>query len=385
MNLVHTAHDAGSEPQHACDEAVVAASHGSIRVGESSSGRRSEPLAMAHTGENDLTGYTVSVRNLCSFAARSGDLDLRFTPSATAQQGRQGHQLVAQRRGPDHESEVSLSGCYKGLRVRGRADGFDAARNTLEEVKTFRGALEAMAPNHQALHWAQLRVYGALMCRSRDLPGLTLTLVYLDVADQCEHPVSEDASADALQQFFETLCERFLGWARQEQTHRLGRDRALERLEFPQKPFRAGQHDLASAVYRACVQSRPLMVQAPTGIGKTIGTLFPALRAMPVRGTDKVFFLTAKTPGRQVALDTLRQLRQADTDASTLLPRTGGPGQGLRTQGQGLPRPVLSAGKRFLRPPAGGPHRRSAAGLAGPAGAARCGTGACHLPLLPGP
>lgn len=276
--------------------------------------------ATAVPGGEDATAYTVSVRNLCAFGARAGDLDLRFTPSPTALQGRHGHQMVAQRRGPDHESEVSLSGCYKGLRVRGRADGFDAGRNALEEVKTFRGALEAMAPNHQALHWAQLRVYGALLCRSRELPGLTLNLVYLDVADQCEYPVSEEASADDLWQFFEALCERFLGWARQEQAHRLARDRALEQLEFPQKPFRAGQRDLAAAVYRACVQSHPLLVQAPTGIGKTIGTLYPALRAMPLRGTDKVFFLTAKTPGRQVALDALRQLRQADAGAGTGLP-----------------------------------------------------------------
>ena len=258
----------------------------------------------------DNTTYTVSVRNLCAFAAKAGDLDLRFTPSPTAQQGREGHLLVAQRRGPHYEAEVHLSGSYQGLRVRGRADGFDAGRNTLEEVKTFRGALEAIAPNHQGLHWAQLKVYGWLMCQSRGMDSLTLRLVYLDLVDQSEHPISEEATACQLQQFFEALCERFLVWARQEMAHRHRRDAALEQLEFPQKPFRPGQRDLAGAVYRACVQSRPLLVQAPTGIGKTIGTLFPALRAMPVRGTDKIFFLTAKTPGRQVALDALHGIRQ---------------------------------------------------------------------------
>ena len=254
------------------------------------------------------TPYTVSVRNLCAFAAKAGDLDLRFTPSPTAQQGREGHVLVAQRRGPQYEAEISLSGSYPGLLVRGRADGFDAMHNTLEEFKTFRGTLEAIAPNQALLHWAQLKVYGALLCQSRGLETLTLRLVYLHVLDQTEHPVSEDTTAAELQEFFEALCENFLGWARQEQAHRLRRDAALEQLEFPQKPFRPGQRDLASGVYRACVQSRPLLVQAPTGIGKTIGTVFPALRAMPVRGIDKIFFLTAKTPGRQVALDALRKV-----------------------------------------------------------------------------
>jgi len=253
--------------------------------------------------------YSVSVRNLCEFAAKAGDLDLRFTPAPSAQQGREGHQLVASRRPPGHEAEVTLSGTYHGLRVAGRADGYDAARNVLEEVKTFRGSVASIAPNHSALHWAQLKVYGWLMCQSRALEHITLTLVYFDVVEQTEHPIPQAHTAAELQAFFEFLCDRFLGWAQSEWTHRHDRDAQLQTLEFPQLPFRPGQRDLAGAVYRACVQSRSLLVQAPTGIGKTIGTVFPALRAMPERGVDKVFFLTAKTPGRQVALEALQKVR----------------------------------------------------------------------------
>jgi DNA excision repair protein ERCC-2 len=96
--------------------------------------------------------------------------------------------------------------------------------------------------------------------------------------------------------------------------HRARRDAALDALAFPQMPFRPGQRDMAAGVYRACVQSRPLLVQAPTGIGKTLGTVFPALKAMPLRGTDKLFFLTAKTPGRQIALDALGKVRATQTN-----------------------------------------------------------------------
>lgn len=254
------------------------------------------------------TIYTVSVRNLCEFAAKAGDLDLRFTPSPTAQQGREGHQLVASRRPPGHESEVPLEGLFESLRVRGRADGYDPTDNVLEEVKTFRGAVDAIAPNHGALHWAQLKIYGWLMCQSRGLARITLTLVYLDVGDFVEHPFSEECSADELQAFFTRLCQPFLAWALREMAHRQARDAALQGLAFPQLPFRPGQRELAAAVYRAVLQSRSLLAQAPTGIGKTLGTLYPALRALPERGVDKLFFLTAKTPGRQVALDALRSL-----------------------------------------------------------------------------
>ena len=266
-------------------------------------------------------GYSVSVRNLCEFAAKVGDLDLRFTPSPSAQQGREGHQLVASRRPPEYEAEVTLSGSYtyptvpteltNQLRVSGRADGYDPANQVLEEVKTFRGSLAAVAPNHRALHWAQLKVYGWLMCQSRALPRISLSLVYFDVVDQTEHPINEAWSAADLQAFFDGLCGRFLIWAQSEMAHRRNRDAALQALEFPQLPFRPGQRDLAQGVYRACVQSRTLLVQAPTGIGKTIGTVFPSLRAMPERGIDKLFFLTAKTPGRAVALEALQTIKSA--------------------------------------------------------------------------
>lgn len=262
--------------------------------------------------------YTVSVRGLCEFAAKAGDLDLRFTPSPTAQQGREGHQLVASRRPPGHASEVPLEGLYECLRVRGRADGYDPTDNVLEEVKTFRGAVEAIAPNHGALHWAQLKVYGWLMCQSRGLDAITLTLVYLDVADLVEHPFSEAFSADALQAFFTRLCQPFLAWAQREMAHRQARDAAVQALAFPQLPFRAGQRELAAAVYRTVLQSRSLLAQAPTGIGKTLGTLYPALRALPERGVDKLFFLTAKTPGRQVALEALRRLQPPASERPAL-------------------------------------------------------------------
>ncbi len=263
--------------------------------------------------------YTVSVRELCAFSAKEGDLDLRFTPSPTAAQGREGHQLVAHRRGAGYEAELSLTGDYTPpgetatLHVRGRADGFDAQQNLLEEVKTFRGRLEAIAPNHQALHWAQLKVYGALLCKARGFKHLTLAVVYFDVIDQDEQSVVQEATATELQDFFEAQCQQFWRWAQRQIAHRRVRDAALAQMEFPQKPFRPGQHAMASGVYRACVQAKPLLVQAPTGIGKTIGTLFPALRAMPESGGDKLFFLTAKTPGRQVALQALHTIREAGT------------------------------------------------------------------------
>lgn len=266
-----------------------------------------QPSANQESGHG--VSYTVAVRALCEFTAKRGDLDLRFTPSPSAQQGMAGHALVAGRRGAGYQAEISLAGDYKELRVRGRADGYDPKKNQLEEVKTFRGELVRLPENHRQLHWAQVKIYGWLLCQQRGLDEVRLALVYFDIGSQRETLLSELYTADALQRYFETQCESFLVWARQELAHRSARDAGLQALAFPHPSFRAGQRELAEAVFKAGSKGRCLMAQAPTGIGKTIGTIFPLLKAMPRQALGKVFFLAAKTPGRGLALDALALLK----------------------------------------------------------------------------
>ncbi|MEP4556114.1 ATP-dependent DNA helicase [Cobetia amphilecti] len=298
--------------------------------------------------------YRIAVRELCAFAAREGDLDLRFTPSPTAQQGIRGHQRIVRRRGKDYESEISLSGDIGNLTIRGRADGYDPKRNCLEEIKTHRGDLSRQPAHHRALHWAQARVYGALMCRSRDLEGITLALVYLDIAADAPRGVKgskdeqneQDAGAlndrdeqtdqadsksrkaqhdeqrleawwsrEALEAELARLAARFSEFAANELAHRSARDSALSRLAFPWPSWRPGQRQLAEHAYKAVMTGRELLAEAPTGTGKTLATLYPALRAMPASGTDRLFYLTARTPGRALALDALATLAPAADDS----------------------------------------------------------------------
>ena len=261
--------------------------------------------------------YLVAVRSLCEFTAKHGDLDLRFTPSPSAQEGVAGHALVASRRGEGYQSEVSLEGDYKTLRVRGRADGYDPAHNLLEEVKTYRGDLHTIADNRRDLHWAQAKVYGWLLCRAKGLSEINLALVYFDVSSLVETPLTESFTAASLQRYFEAQCDRFLAWADQELAHRLARDAALDALAFPHTSFRPGQRELAEAVYKNAHAGQCLMAQATTGIGKTIGTVFPLLKAVPKQRLDKLFFLAAKTPGRKLALEALALLKNSTQDQST--------------------------------------------------------------------
>ncbi len=260
--------------------------------------------------------YTVAVRELCEFTAKQGDLDLRFTPAPTALEGMAGHAVAASRRGAGYRAEVALSGSYQSLRVRGRADGYDPAQQRIDEVKTFKGRLDRQPASHRHLHWAQAKVYGWLLCEQEQLANIEVALVYLDVGTQQETVFTERCNADDLRQHFEAQCQRFIAWAEQQGAHRAARDTALTTLAFPFGGFRTGQRPLAEAVYKAAVAGRCLLAQAPTGIGKTMGTLFPLLKAAPAQHIDKVFFLAAKTSGRQMALDALARL----ADSAPALP-----------------------------------------------------------------
>ncbi len=273
-----------------------------------STGNAPTPASAPSSAITPPASMSVAVRVLCQFTAKRGDLDLRFTPAPSAREGIAGHALVASRRGGrDYQAEMTLEGTHDGLHVRGRADGYDNKSRRLDECKTYRGELARMPENHRALHWAQAKMYGAMLCRQQELPALRLALVYFDVDSEEETVVAEDFRAEELQAFFEEHCSVYGVWARSELEHREARDGALLALSFPYD-FYPAQRQLAEAVYRAAAMGEHLLAQAPTGVGKTIGTLFPMLKAMGARKIDRIFYLTAKTTGRQLALDALQAL-----------------------------------------------------------------------------
>ncbi|PVY76831.1 DNA excision repair protein ERCC-2 [Tamilnaduibacter salinus] len=250
----------------------------------------------------------VSVRTLCEFAARHGDLDHRYTPAPSADEGIAGHQRIQARRGPRYVPERRLSGECGGLQLSGRADGYDPLAHRLEEIKTHRGDHDRIPRVQRELHRAQLRAYGALLCAETGFDSVTLTLVYYDTARDQETPLTESADAATLWQELTDLCDAYRAWAQREASHRQARDEAMAALSFPFGAFRRGQRPLAETVYRNSRQHRTLMLQAPTGLGKTLGTLFPALMALPKAGQDRVFYLTSRNSGRGLALDALARL-----------------------------------------------------------------------------
>ena len=264
----------------------------------------------------------VAVRTLCEFAARHGDLDFRYTPAPSSEEGIAGHQAIQAKRGYGYKSEYSLTGKVLGMQLSGRADGYHPHKNRLEEIKTHRGDVSRIRPYQRALHRAQLRAYGALLCRQENRKNVELALVYYDTGRDKETVLTETATAGELWQELETLCGRYQAWAEQEEHHREQRDALLANLTFPFPDFRPRQRQLAETVYKNSVKAGTLLLEAPTGLGKTLGTLFPALMALPAARQDRLFYLTCRNTARQLALEAVDKLRQVQDELQAFPLRT---------------------------------------------------------------
>ncbi len=258
----------------------------------------------------------VPVRELVEFCLRAGDLggEGRFTGPARAREGTRGHQRLQRSRGAGYQKEVPVSYDLETeelvLRVQGRIDGIMGSPEqvVLEEIKTVQGPWDQVA---DPLHWAQARVYGFIYAHEHHLEGITLQLTYLDLKTGALTEFREFSSAADLSRFFEQATAIYLEWVLERHRWCQQRDRSIGLLRFPFPRYRPGQREFAVAAYRMLAKGGRLFLEAPTGIGKTMAVLFPALKALAEGKLERVFYLTARTVGRMVAEKALSDLRQA--------------------------------------------------------------------------
>lgn len=252
---------------------------------------------------------TVAVAELARFCHRRGDIDHRFSPSPTGEQGVAGHQRLYARRPGSYRSEYAVEYLHREdgllLSLRGRADGYDAAQSYVEEIKTCRVAPAAIPEAVSRMHLAQGRLYAALIARQENLDALEVRLTWYNIDSDEEHGLSQSYSAAELAEFLAASLMQFSGWLHTLADLRRARNQSLLALGFPHGEFRRGQRELAELTYKCIDQGGQLLLEAPTGIGKTAAVLFPALKALATGKHDKVVFVTAKTVGRRTAEDTL--------------------------------------------------------------------------------
>ncbi|MBC2073754.1 ATP-dependent DNA helicase [Listeria marthii] len=255
----------------------------------------------------------ISVRRLVEFVQRSGSIDSRMTSSDRALEGTKIHQLLQKEAGEEYVAEVRLSIDREvdgvTFSLDGRADGI-INEQMIDEIKTTETPMEEITEDFRPLHWAQLICYGFMLAEKSDLPEVTLQLTYYQVTDKEVKQFQRVMSRAEMTDFVDDLLSKYAVWAKAAAAWEMKRNKTIQELTFPYDSYRSGQRELAIAVYRTVSSEEGLFCEAPTGIGKTMSTLFPGVKAMGEGKTDKLFYFTAKTITRQVAEDALDEMRR---------------------------------------------------------------------------
>jgi len=259
--------------------------------------------------------HTVQVRELVEFALRRGDLGAQsqFVGPDRALAGIRGHQKIQRSRPVGYQTEIPVEQVVEAdeftLQIRGRIDGLLSTLQEvlLEEIKTVQGTWNHLA---DPLHWAQAKCYGFIYARSHALDKLVIQLAYLELPTGMVTELRQSFSFAELSDFFTASTAIYLDWLRERHRWCQERDQSIRALAFPFPAYRPGQRDLAVAAYRVLANGGRLFLAAPTGIGKTISALFPAVKALGEGKLERIFYLTARTVGRAIAEKAVADLRQ---------------------------------------------------------------------------
>ena len=258
----------------------------------------------------------ISVRGLVEFILRHGDIDNRRhgAPDNAMQEGSRIHRMIQRRMGAEYQAEVSLRYTHYAekyvLLVEGRADGIieENGEITIDEIKgTYRDLARLREPVPG--HVAQAKCYAYMYGLQRELKQIRVRLTYCNIETEDIRYFYEDYEFKELEEWFQNLIAVYRKWADYSWEWRMLRQKSIEELEFP-FAYREGQKDLVTYVYRTIYHGKKLFLEAPTGVGKTISTIFPAMKAMGKGMGEKIFYLTAKTITRTVAEGTFTQLRE---------------------------------------------------------------------------
>lgn len=259
----------------------------------------------------------LSVTTLAEQLYRTGDIHARLDGRATADEGLRTHTTVQKRRQLEHgdrfASEVAVFGRSSGVSVSGRIDGLlkDEDGWLLEEYKTTRSASDALLAHKSSVHWAQLTLYAGLLIEAPDT--LRLRLIYIHPDTLVETTSERGLARSECSEFALEAINRWAMRLEQHASYVRERDVGIESMTFPFGAYRPNQRALSGTVYTAIKNSASLLLEAPTGAGKSVATLFPSVKTLVDGPGEQLFYLTSRNTGKQAPLA-----------AAALLANTGG-------------------------------------------------------------
>ena len=268
----------------------------------------------------------ISVRNLVEFILRSGDLDTRrgaFADREAMAKGSRIHRKIQKQMGAAYQAEVPLAHSTEfeefSVLVEGRADGIIYGEDfvMVDEIKGVHRDLRFLERPVE-VHLAQAKCYAYFLGKEKGLLQIRVQMTYCHLDTEEIRRFEEEYTVEELEAWFQWVLDQYYQWALWQHQWRQTRNTSMEGLEFPFS-YREGQRDLVSGVYRTILRRKQLFIQAPTGVGKTMSTIFPAVRSMGEGLTEKIFYLTAKTITRTVAWEAFQILKERGLSCKTLI------------------------------------------------------------------
>ena len=266
----------------------------------------------------------VSVRELVAFVHNEESIDNRKQSNHTALEGSKIHRKLQQSMDENYQSEVSLKTVYQGkqfdIQLEGRCDGIWQKENQIiiDEIKTGEHTFEQLEDATLQLFMAQAKIYAYIYALQEKLEEVVVMVRYFCTQDEKIDEYQNQYSFDELNDYYQETMKEYEKWLIFLDKYRQNRQKKLQALQFPYNNYRKGQRELSVAVYRTLSQEKCLFMEAPTGTGKTLSTLFPALKAMGEYNQGRIFYLTAKTITRQVALDTMKLFEEQQSEIKTI-------------------------------------------------------------------
>ena len=259
----------------------------------------------------------LSVHDLVEYSERSGDIDDRFTDTFDrAKEGQKIHKMIQKEYDVGFLPEITLKNktLYKSVNyiVEGRADGIGIknGKTLIDEIKSTTRELDELEYNSNRYHWAQVKCYGYFYALDNDLEDIDLQLTYYQTDTKQIKFIKKNFSFEELKEFYFSLLEKYSMFTEIITKHMISRDESIQNLAFPYPAFREGQRYLSQNVYSAIKKNVNLIAEAATGIGKTVSTIFPSIKAMGEDLTDKIFYLTAKSTLKKSCNDQLYLMKQ---------------------------------------------------------------------------
>ncbi|MBD9017561.1 MAG: ATP-dependent DNA helicase [Coprococcus comes] len=267
--------------------------------------------------DENLPVIRISVRNLVEFILREGDIDNRTgggQDPENMQMGSRIHRKIQRQMGSDYQAEVPLKTeiVCDGftLKIEGRADGLIHTKEQVmvDEIKGVLRELDRVQ-EPAGIHLAQAKCYASMVAEQEGVDEIGVQMTYCQMETEEVKRFQYSYQSNELKVWFDEVIRQYEKWAKFQIEWRKARNASIKGIEFP-FPYRKGQRDLAVSVYRTILRKKKLFIQAPTGVGKTISTVFPAVKAVGEELGEKIFYLTAKTITRTVAEQAFGTLRE---------------------------------------------------------------------------